>query len=55
MKEADAWGCLSEQIKQELSTYTSFSLPEHYFRISRKEQHGRFYSKIEKVEWEGVL
>jgi DNA repair protein RAD50 len=38
------------QMKQELSTISGFSMPEHYFRISRKEAtHGRAYSRIEQV------
>ena len=39
-----------EQVKQELSTLAGFSMPEYYWRISRKEgAHNRFYSKIEQV------
>ena len=42
-------------MKQELSTQTqgTFSMPESYFYISRKEgSDGKHYSKIEKVDWE---
>lgn len=43
-------------MKQELSTQTGFSMPEHYWRISRQAAGaGRAYSKIEQVGgWVGV-
>jgi len=42
-------------MKQELGTQTqgSFSMPESYFFISRKEGNdGKHYSKIEKIDWD---
>lgn len=41
---------LHAQVKQEMSTQTGFSMPEHYWRISRQAAGGgRAYSKIEQV------
>jgi len=42
-------------MKQELSSQTSFSMPERYYQVSREQNHdGRFYSKINAVDWDDL-
>lgn len=36
---------------------TSFSLPDYYFRVARKEDQagsGRYFSSIERIAWEDM-
>jgi DNA repair protein RAD50 len=43
-------------MKNELSTQTNVSMPEKYFQIRREEgSDGKFYSKIDAVDWEELL
>ena len=42
-------------MKRELSTQTGFSMPEHYFQVSREEgRDGLYYSKISAVSWDDL-
>lgn len=43
-------------MKNELSAQTNVSMPEKYFQIRREEgSDGKFYSKIDAVDWEELL
>jgi DNA repair protein RAD50 len=43
-------------MKNELSTLTNVSMPEKYFQIRREEgADGKFYSKIDAIDWEELL
>ena len=42
-------------MKNELSTLTGFSMPEKYFQVKREEAaDGKFYSKIDAVDWDDM-
>eukprot|EP01041_Mallomonas_annulata_P001590 gene1590-3071_t len=43
-------------MRTELSSLSSFSLPEYYFRVSRQEEgnSGKFFSRIERIPWEDM-
>ena len=42
-------------MKNELSTYTGFTMPERYFQVSRQEGNdGCYYSKINCVDWDDL-
>jgi DNA repair protein RAD50 len=43
-------------MKNELATQTNVSMPEKYFQIRREEApDGKFYSKIDAIDWEELL
>jgi len=43
-------------MKTELSCQTGFSMPERYYQVRREEGvDGRFYSKIDSVDWAELL
>ena len=45
-----------KMMKTELSTLTGFSMPEKYFEVCREENSdGKFYSKINAVDWDNLL
>ena len=41
-------------MRNELASQAGFSMPEFYFKISREEQGGRHYSKIDKCPIENL-
>ena len=43
-------------MRTELSSLSSFSLPEYYFRVSRQEEGntGKYFSKIDRIPWEDM-
>ena len=42
-------------MKNELSAYTGFSMPERYFQVSREEaRDGNYYSKIHDMSWDDM-
>ena len=44
-------------MKTELATHTGFAMPEKYFHVRREEDatDGKFYSKIDAVDWDELL
>ena len=43
-------------MKTELSSLTGFSMPEKFFQVVREEAaDGKFYSKINAVDWDELL
>lgn len=43
-------------MKTELSAQSGFQMPEKYFQVRREEgADGKFYSKIDAVDWEELI
>ena len=43
-------------MKNELQTQSGVSMPEKYFQIRREEAaDGKYYSKIDAIDWEELL
>lgn len=43
-------------MKNELSAQAKVSMPEYYHQVRREEgADGKFYSKIDRVDWEELL